>query len=231
MLASETDSWFVLVSDLIKCSFFDTFFFIELFRFIGVIIYSGRWNHFWQFNKTVALTLSYIYSCINPFALYFLSSTFRHFYKRYLFFWTKGSCCRPKNSNYASGQSRRTLDGVTFSDCPRRTSVNNGSMLFIDLMKIRSSSLGSNNNTLIKTSPNRTSTGNGSPINANGVHWFILNGKYSSSLLLFFLFVYRWRFIWTIIYLFCFFFSLTSSSFMFYSHQHTEIYVNVKIFF
>jgi hypothetical protein len=51
-----------------------------------VLVYSSSWNNYWQINKTIALTLTYIYSCINPFALYFLSSTFRHFYKRYLCF-------------------------------------------------------------------------------------------------------------------------------------------------
>ncbi|CAF4487575.1 unnamed protein product, partial [Didymodactylos carnosus] len=64
----------------------------DLYWYIGVIVYHSKWNYFWHINKTAALLLSYIYSCINPFALYFLSSTFRHFYKRYLFFWTNISC-------------------------------------------------------------------------------------------------------------------------------------------
>ncbi|CAF1006132.1 unnamed protein product, partial [Didymodactylos carnosus] len=74
----------------------------DLYWYIGVIIYHSKWNYFWHINKTTALLLSYIYSCINPFALYFLSSTFRHFYNRYLFFWTNISCmhnCCYKNED------------------------------------------------------------------------------------------------------------------------------------
>ncbi|CAF5226969.1 unnamed protein product, partial [Rotaria magnacalcarata] len=41
----------------------------DLYWFIGVLVYSAPWNHYWQFNKTLALIFSYTYSCINPFAL------------------------------------------------------------------------------------------------------------------------------------------------------------------
>ncbi len=109
------------------------------FRFIGVIVYSSRWNHFWQFNKTLALILSYIYSCINPFALYFLSSTFRHFYKRYLFFWTNTSCCYSKTDQVKTIQQRRTGEPTTLSDYTHRASANNVSTIYYDLNRTRNS--------------------------------------------------------------------------------------------
>ena len=112
----------------------------RLFRFIGVIVYSARWNHFWQFNKTVALILSYVYSCINPFALYFLSSTFRHFYNRYIFFWKSDSCfCLPKSLDH-SIHGPRFGDTMTFSEGIRRSSANNISMTATELNRYRISS-------------------------------------------------------------------------------------------
>lgn len=108
------------------------------FRFIGVILYSASWNHFWQLNKTLALVLSYTYSCINPFALYFLSSTFRHFYKRYLFFWTNTTwlCCSKKHQNNHI-ERRRTGETVTVSESIRRSSTNNTTSVYYDLNRIK----------------------------------------------------------------------------------------------
>jgi len=91
------------------------------FRFIGVLVYSSNWNHFWQINKTLALVLTYIYSCINPFALYFLSSTFRHFYKRYLCFWTNTTCCSKRHLTIR----RCTQESTTHNDYRRSSSANN----------------------------------------------------------------------------------------------------------
>ncbi|CAF0945115.1 unnamed protein product [Adineta steineri] len=113
----------------------------DLYWFIGVIVYSARWNHFWQFNKTLALIFSYTYSCINPFALYFLSSTFRHFYKRYLFFWTNTSCCSSKRRLVNNTQRRRTGDMGTVSDFPHRSSTNNITTICYVLNRAKSSSL------------------------------------------------------------------------------------------
>ena len=110
-------------------------------RFIGVILYSANWNHFWQFNKTLALILSYIYSCINPFALYFLSSTFRHFYKRYLFFWTNTSCCCGSKKHRMSQIERRRLgETATVSEYTRRSSANNAT-IYYDLNRMRNPTL------------------------------------------------------------------------------------------
>jgi hypothetical protein len=115
-----------------------TFMYLFL-RFIGVIVYSARWNYFWQFNKTLALIFSYVYSCINPFALYFLSSTFRHFYKRYLFFWTNTSCCCSKRRLVNDKQRRRTGETGTASDGAPRSSTNNITAIYYDLNRMKTS--------------------------------------------------------------------------------------------
>ncbi|CAF0867538.1 unnamed protein product [Adineta ricciae] len=113
----------------------------DLYWFIGVIVYSARWNHFWQFNKTLALIFSYTYSCINPFALYFLSSTFRHFYKRYLCFWTNSPCCSTKCRLDDIHQRRRTGDMGTVSEYQHRSSANNVTGIYYDLNRTRNSTL------------------------------------------------------------------------------------------
>ncbi len=108
-------------------------------RFIGVLVYSARWNYFWQFNKTLALIFSYIYSCINPFALYFLSSTFRHFYKHYLFFWTNTSCCGSNVHHHNNIQRRRTGETTTLTEYTRRSSTNNITTIHYDLNRMKNS--------------------------------------------------------------------------------------------
>lgn len=102
-----------------------------------MIVYAAKWNHFWQTNKTVAISLTYIYSCINPFALYFLSSTFRHFYKRYLCFWSSKTCFSQRNFSEPK-QRRRTLEFMTTSDYKRRSSGNHTTMtVYYDLNRIK----------------------------------------------------------------------------------------------
>lgn len=135
LLASETDSRSLLVSwnPLVSWRIFLFLVFPSLSRFIGVLVYSARWNHFWQLNKTLAQILSYLYSCINPFALYFLSSTFRHFYNRYLFFWRKQWCFRPAKS-FDERQGPETL---TFMELGRRSSANNSITAFSETNRIR----------------------------------------------------------------------------------------------
>ncbi|CAF3429985.1 unnamed protein product [Rotaria socialis] len=111
----------------------------DLYWFIGVLVYSAPWNHYWQFNKTLALIFSYTYSCINPFALYFLSTTFRHFYKRYLFFWTNTPCCSKGHlANHM--QQHRTGDNVTFIEYQRNSSANNVANIYCDLNRMKNSS-------------------------------------------------------------------------------------------
>lgn len=102
-----------------------------------MIVYSAGWSHFWQLNKTIALILSYVYSCINPFALYFLSSTFRHFYKRYLFFWTQTSCCYSKGHPGKKLRRCRTGEMTTLTEYPHRSSTNTMSSIYYDLNRIK----------------------------------------------------------------------------------------------
>lgn len=65
-------------------------------------------NTFWIWFKLIGFCLTYVYSCINPYALYFLSSQFRKYYNRYLF-----RCCpksyRLRDSNGSGLQSYSTV--------------------------------------------------------------------------------------------------------------------------
>ena len=49
----------------------------------------GTYNMFWHVFKIMGFCLSFINSCVNPLALYFLSRQFRRFYDRYLCCWCK----------------------------------------------------------------------------------------------------------------------------------------------
>ncbi len=105
---------------------------VFLFRFIGVLVYSSRWNHFWQINKTLAFVLMYIYSCINPFALYFLSSTFRHFYQRYLCFWKHTAYCSK------TSQRRTRESAASIHDPGRRSSATHTiTTVYYDLNRVK----------------------------------------------------------------------------------------------
>ncbi|CAF2202810.1 unnamed protein product [Rotaria magnacalcarata] len=140
----------------------------DLYWFIGVLVYSAPWNHYWQFNKTLALIFSYTYSCINPFALYFLSTTFRHFYKRYLFFWTNTPC-------YSKGhlanhmQQHRIGDNVTFTEYQRNSSAINVTNIYYDLNRTKNSGFFQQKQNSMKMNQSLPSdvpkTENGSPIN------------------------------------------------------------------
>lgn len=61
-------------------------------RHISILLYhfTDEYNMFQHVLKIISFCLAYIYSCVNPYALYFLSSQFRKYYNRYLF------CCCPK---------------------------------------------------------------------------------------------------------------------------------------
>jgi hypothetical protein len=77
------------------------------------------------------LVLTYVYACINPFALYFLSSTFRHFYKRYL-------CCCSNRHAIEHRQRRPTRDLTSSSNNQHRPSVTNTSTaVYYDLNRIK----------------------------------------------------------------------------------------------
>ncbi len=107
-------------------------------RFIGVLVYSSRWNLFWQINKTIGLILTYVYSCINPFALYFLSSTFRHFYKRHLCFWSNRKFSSKKHLViYEQRHPIRELTST--SHCQRPSSIHNSRTIYYDINRIKTS--------------------------------------------------------------------------------------------
>ncbi|KAH3724005.1 neuropeptide CCHamide-1 receptor-like isoform X1 [Dreissena polymorpha] len=57
--------------------------------------FEPEYNMGWHVLKIASFCLTFIYSCVNPYALYFLSSQFRKYYNRYLF------CCCP-NVQYRS---------------------------------------------------------------------------------------------------------------------------------
>jgi len=49
----------------------------------------AEYNMFWHVFKIVAYCLSFVNSCVNPLALYFLSRQFRRYYDQYLFCWCR----------------------------------------------------------------------------------------------------------------------------------------------
>ncbi|KAL8610080.1 hypothetical protein ACOMHN_045477 [Nucella lapillus] len=75
----------------------------------------SKYNHFWHYFKIMGFCLTFLNSCINPFALYFLSSQFRKYYKRYLF------CCFKKI--YTRMEQSSTMHN--FNSTVRRASSTN----------------------------------------------------------------------------------------------------------
>jgi len=76
---------------------------------------SPEYNMGWHVLQITSFCLKFMYSCVNPYALWFLSSQFRKYYNRYLF------CCCPK-FNYgrlASEQSHM----YQFNSTVRRNST------------------------------------------------------------------------------------------------------------
>lgn len=66
------------------------------------------YNEFWHYFRIVGFCLSFINSCINPIALYFVSGTFRKYFDDYLFSW-----CKKKNSRrYGSTMDRSNRCGT-----------------------------------------------------------------------------------------------------------------------
>ncbi|KAK7494289.1 hypothetical protein BaRGS_00014392, partial [Batillaria attramentaria] len=79
----------------------------------------GYFNEFWHVFKILGFCLTFINSCVNPFALYFLSSQFRKYYNRYLF------CCF-KKLRYTRMEPSSTMQN--FNSTVRRASSTNTSM-------------------------------------------------------------------------------------------------------
>jgi gastrin-releasing peptide receptor len=87
-------------------------------RHISILAYyhsDAEFNMFWHVLKITSYCLTYIYSCVNPYALYFLSSQFRKYYNRYLF------CCCPKFKYRSLGAEQSAM--YNFNSTVRRGST------------------------------------------------------------------------------------------------------------
>lgn len=80
----------------------------------------GQFNDFWHVFKIGGFCLTFINSCVNPFALYFLSGQFRKYYNRYLF-----CCCR--RVRYTSLEPTSTMHNL--HSTTRRVSATNTSIV------------------------------------------------------------------------------------------------------
>lgn len=80
----------------------------------------ATYNDFWHIFKVTGFCLQFINSCVNPFALYFLSGQFRKYYNRYLF-----CCCR--RVRYSSLESTSAMHSLHSTN--RRASPTNMSLL------------------------------------------------------------------------------------------------------
>ncbi|CAG5119655.1 unnamed protein product, partial [Candidula unifasciata] len=81
---------------------------------------TSDFNEFWHVFKITGFCLQFINSCVNPFALYFLSGQFRKYYNRYLF-----CCCR--RVRYSSLESNSAMHSLHSTN--RRSSPTNMSLL------------------------------------------------------------------------------------------------------
>lgn len=77
--------------------------------------YDGEFNQFWHIFKVTSFCLAFINSCVNPFALYFLSNQFRKYYNRYLF-----CCCTSKPYDALPGPGSSVM--YNFQSTVRRPS-------------------------------------------------------------------------------------------------------------
>lgn len=87
-------------------------------RHISILIFyhtDVEFNMFQHVLKITSFCLTYIYSCVNPYALYFLSSQFRKYYNRYLF------CCCPKFNYRSLGAEQSAM--YNFNSTVRRGST------------------------------------------------------------------------------------------------------------
>lgn len=76
-------------------------------------------NDFWNAFRIVAFCLSFINSCINPIALYFISGVFRKYFNRYLF-----ACLRPAAGRLRPATSaENTSTRANSLSCRRHNSV------------------------------------------------------------------------------------------------------------
>lgn len=87
-------------------------------RHISILLHHHsdvEFNMFLHVFKITSFCLTYIYSCVNPYALYFLSSQFRKYYHRYLF------CCCPEFTYRSLGAEQSAM--YNFNSTVRRGST------------------------------------------------------------------------------------------------------------
>ncbi|XP_017779615.1 PREDICTED: neuropeptide CCHamide-2 receptor-like [Nicrophorus vespilloides] len=72
-----------------------------------------NYNDFWHVLKIIGFCLSFLNSCVNPIALYFVSRVFRQHFNRYLF------CRRPKRRPIRTTPSRNVCE-TSFTSTYRR---------------------------------------------------------------------------------------------------------------
>ncbi|KAL8560882.1 hypothetical protein ACOMHN_063132 [Nucella lapillus] len=77
------------------------------------------YNEFWHYFKILGFCLIYINSCVNPFALYFLSSQFRKYYNHYLL------CClkRVMYTRMEPSSTMHNFNSAMWRASPTNTSV------------------------------------------------------------------------------------------------------------
>lgn len=86
---------------------------------------NGEFDEHWHAFKIAGFCLTFVNSCVNPFALYFLSGQFRKYYNRYLF-----CCCR--RARYTSLEPTSTMHNLHSNN--RRPSTTNMSMVYSQSM-------------------------------------------------------------------------------------------------
>ena len=75
-------------------------------------------DEFWHTFRITSFCLSFINSCINPIALYFVSGVFRKYFNRYLF-----GCCKVPNLLRNNSRNVSTRASTRSLSCRRHTSV------------------------------------------------------------------------------------------------------------
>ena len=76
----------------------------------------GQFNLFWHIFKIIGFCMSFINSCVNPLALYFLSKQFRRYYNRYLF------CCCTEDRFGGPGPGEYSQTSTMYNAYQRRLS-------------------------------------------------------------------------------------------------------------
>nr|XP_023023025.1 neuropeptide CCHamide-1 receptor-like [Leptinotarsa decemlineata] len=74
------------------------------------------YNAFWHYLRIVGFCLCYINSCANPVALYFVSGTFRKYFKRYLF-------CRKQKRYFSSNYRNQQTTSMSLVSMKRNQSM------------------------------------------------------------------------------------------------------------